>query len=170
MVVAERTLHRYIDAKFPKSDQSTVRVADGEPGSELQVDFGELGLMFDDESGRRRKVWAFFGAVFKVVIPGNNGHDRDHGGRDGPGGPDVEPGVHRLRAGPRTRRSPSSSSANSAGTRPPQRDMARRLAEGKSRKEIIRCLMRYIARKIHHAITADTTGPDQHRTPQPTAA
>jgi AcrR family transcriptional regulator len=58
----------------------------------------------------------------------------------------------------------------SAGTRPPQRDMARRLAEGKSRKEIIRCLKRHIARKIHHAITADTTGPDQHRTPQPTAA
>ena len=31
-------------------------------------------------------------------------------------------------------------------------------------------LHHYIARKIHHAVTADTTGPDQHRTPQPTAA
>ena len=24
----------------------------------MQVDFGELGIMFDPESGRRRKVWA----------------------------------------------------------------------------------------------------------------
>jgi transposase len=102
--VPERTLNRYIDAKFPKPDRSTVRVADGEPGGELQVDFGELGLMFDEEVGRRRKVWAlvftaaysrhtfvwlsfsqdldtviagfeacwaFFGGVFKVVIPDN---------------------------------------------------------------------------------------------------
>jgi len=102
--VPERTLNRYIDAKFPKPVRSTVRVADGEPGSELQVDFGELGVMVDEESGRRRKVWAlvftaaysrhsfvwlsfsqdlatviagfeacwaFFGGVFKVVIPDN---------------------------------------------------------------------------------------------------
>ena len=56
--VAERTLNRYIDAMFPTPTRSTVRVADGEPGAELQVDFGELGMMFDEESGRRRKVWA----------------------------------------------------------------------------------------------------------------
>ena len=24
----------------------------------MQVDFGELGVRFDDEAGRRRKVWA----------------------------------------------------------------------------------------------------------------
>ncbi len=57
-VVPERTLNRYIAAKFPKPVVSTVRVADGEPAAELQVDFGELGLMTDEESGRRRRVWA----------------------------------------------------------------------------------------------------------------
>jgi len=104
VVVPERTLNRYLAAKFPKPVASTVRVVDGEPGVELQVDFGELGAMFDEESGRRRKVWAlvftaaysrhsfvwlsfsqdmatviagfeacwaFFGGVFKVVIPDN---------------------------------------------------------------------------------------------------
>ena len=103
-VVPERTVNRYVAAKFPKPVVSTVRVADGEPGSELQVDFGELGRMVDEETGRRRKVWAlvftaaysrhtfvwlsfrqdldtvlagfeacwaFFGGVFKVVIPDN---------------------------------------------------------------------------------------------------
>lgn len=58
VVVPERTLNRYIAAKFPKPVRSTVRVLDGEPGGELQVDFGDLGLMLDEESGRRRKVCA----------------------------------------------------------------------------------------------------------------
>lgn len=57
-VVPERTLNRYLTALFSTPDRSTVRVADGEPGAELQVDFGELGMMADEESGRRRKVWA----------------------------------------------------------------------------------------------------------------
>ena len=57
-VVAERTVNRYVAVKFPTPVRSTVRVADGEPGSELQVDFGELGTMFDEEAGKRRKVWA----------------------------------------------------------------------------------------------------------------
>jgi hypothetical protein len=30
-----------------------VRVADGEPGDELQVDFGRLGFLVDPDSGRR---------------------------------------------------------------------------------------------------------------------
>lgn len=58
VVVPERTVNRYIETVFPKPVASTVRVADGEPGAELQVDFGELGLMLDEETGRRRKVWA----------------------------------------------------------------------------------------------------------------
>jgi hypothetical protein len=58
VLVPERTLNRYIAARFPSAPRSTVRVVDGEPGSELQVDFGELGMMFDEEAGRRRKVWA----------------------------------------------------------------------------------------------------------------
>lgn len=104
VVVPERTLNRYLAVMFAKPVRSTVRVADGEPGSELQVDFGELGTMFDEETGGRRRVWAlvftaaysrhtfvwlsfrqdldtviagfeacwaFFGGVFKVVIPDN---------------------------------------------------------------------------------------------------
>jgi transposase len=82
----------------------TVRIADGEPGVEVQVDFGKMGLVFDSARGRRRvcwaliftavysrhsfvwlsfsqtsetmiegfeAAWAFFGGVFKVVIPDN---------------------------------------------------------------------------------------------------
>lgn len=64
-VVPERTLNRYVSEKFPKPVSSTVRVADGEPGVELQVDFGELGVMSDEEAGRRRRVWALvFTAAF----------------------------------------------------------------------------------------------------------
>jgi transposase len=33
----------------------------------------------------------------------------------------------------------------------------RRTAEGKTKREIIRCLKRYIAREIHHSLTADLT-------------
>jgi transposase len=36
----------------------TVRVMDGEPGSELQVDFGRMGLLHDVTTGRRRVCWA----------------------------------------------------------------------------------------------------------------
>jgi hypothetical protein len=36
--------------------QATVPVADCEPGAELQVDFGRVGLVTDAENGRRRVV------------------------------------------------------------------------------------------------------------------
>ena len=36
----------------------------------------------------------------------------------------------------------------------PQRYLDRRTAEGKSKREIIRCLKRYIAREIYQDITA----------------
>jgi hypothetical protein len=43
----------------------TVRVADGEPGSECQIDFAKLGLVFDPEVGRRRTAYVLiFTAVF----------------------------------------------------------------------------------------------------------
>jgi hypothetical protein len=48
--------------------------------------------------------------------------------------------------------------------------MQRRLAHGKTRKEVIRCLKRYIARQAHRAITTDLATPNEPRTPQPTAA
>lgn len=101
--VPYRTLHRFCvqELGFGRQHQ-TVRVADGEPGSELQVDFGRMGLLFDLSSRRRRlcrgliftacysrhmfcwlsfeqtltaviegfeQAWAFFGGVFRVVIP-----------------------------------------------------------------------------------------------------
>jgi hypothetical protein len=37
---------------------ATVRVADGEPGAECQLDFGYLGLLADPVTGRQRKVQA----------------------------------------------------------------------------------------------------------------
>jgi len=107
VVVPERTLHRYaleVLAVGRSSRRTTVRVADGEPGAELQVDFGKMGLLPDPSTGRRRvcwaliftacysrhcfvwlsfrqtteeviagfeAAWAFFGGVFRVVIPDN---------------------------------------------------------------------------------------------------
>jgi hypothetical protein len=105
--VPERTLHRYaleVLGVGRSTRAVTVRVADGEPGVEVQVDFGKMGLVFDSATGRRRvcwaliftavysrhcfvwlsfsqatetviegfeAAWAFFGGVFKVVIPDN---------------------------------------------------------------------------------------------------
>jgi transposase len=106
-VVPERTLHRYaleVLGVGRSARGTTVRVADGEPGAELQVDFAKMGLIDDPGSGRRRVLqaliftavfsrhcfvwlsftqtteaviarceaaWAFFGGVFKVLIPDN---------------------------------------------------------------------------------------------------
>jgi transposase len=104
-VVPYRTLHRFATERCGyRVKATTVRVADGEPGAELQVDFGHMGYLLDAETGRRRKVhaliftavysrhmfvwlsysqtltavlagaeaaWAFFGGVFKVLIPDN---------------------------------------------------------------------------------------------------
>jgi transposase len=60
VVVPLRTVQRYVAEECGRSRGRgpTVRVADGEPGDELQVDFGRLGVIFDPESGRRRMVWA----------------------------------------------------------------------------------------------------------------
>ena len=44
----------------------------------------------------------------------------------------------------------------------------RRTAEGKTKTEIIRCLKRYIAREIYHALIADLRStPSSHRRPDP---
>jgi hypothetical protein len=61
VVVPERTLHRYaleVLGHGRSARSTTVRVADGEPGVECQVDFGRMGLIFDPESNRRRVVQA----------------------------------------------------------------------------------------------------------------
>jgi transposase len=66
VVVPYRTLHRFCVGccGFGQATQ-TVRVADGEPGAECQVDFGKMGLLYDPASGRRRMVHALiFTAVY----------------------------------------------------------------------------------------------------------
>src|SRR5207237_7660920 len=45
--------------------RNTVRGADGDPGSELRVAFGKMGVLFDPATGRRRVCWALiFTAVY----------------------------------------------------------------------------------------------------------
>ena len=103
--VPYRTLHRFATERCGyRVKTTTVRVADGEPGVECQIDFAYMGTITDAETGRDRKVhaliftavysrhmfvwltytqtlaaviagcemaWAFFGGVFKVLIPDN---------------------------------------------------------------------------------------------------
>jgi hypothetical protein len=59
VAVPYRTLHRFCVERcgFGKT-AATVRVADGEPGAECQIDFGYLGLLADPVTGQRRKVHA----------------------------------------------------------------------------------------------------------------
>ena len=59
--VGQRTVHRYALEVLGVGRSArgvTVPVADGEPGAELQVDFGRMGLLFDSATGRRRVCWA----------------------------------------------------------------------------------------------------------------
>jgi hypothetical protein len=65
VVVSYRTLHRYatVELGFGRR-QPTVRVADCEPGAEVQVDFGRLGMLTDAADGRRRVVQ---GLIFTAV-------------------------------------------------------------------------------------------------------
>jgi len=66
--VPERTLHRYADEVCDVGRGrrgTTVRVDDGEPGDELQVDFGKMGRLFDPETGRLRDCQAL---IFTPVV------------------------------------------------------------------------------------------------------
>ncbi len=60
VVVPLRTVQRYVLTVCGRGRGRgpTVRVADGEPGDELQVDFGRMGFLVDPDSGRRRVVQA----------------------------------------------------------------------------------------------------------------
>ncbi len=68
VVVPERTLHRYA---FEVCDVgrgrrgTTVRIDDGEPGDELQVDFGKMGRIVDRDTGRPRDCHAL---IFTPVV------------------------------------------------------------------------------------------------------
>ncbi len=71
VIVPERTVQRFISVEFGRrrGQGSTVRVADGEPGHELQIDFARLGLLVDSDTGRRRVCHALiFTAVFSRHI------------------------------------------------------------------------------------------------------
>jgi transposase len=67
VAVPYRTLHRFAVQRcgFSSGRGTTVRVADGEPGVECQLDFAQMGLLLDPETGRRRKVHAL---IFTAVL------------------------------------------------------------------------------------------------------
>jgi hypothetical protein len=56
VLAPRRTVQRYahVACGHGRARGSTVRVADGEPGGECQVDFGRMGVIFDAETGQRR--------------------------------------------------------------------------------------------------------------------
>lgn len=59
VVVPERTLQRFCAERCGIGNKkTTVRVADGKPGVELQADFGRMGMITDPATGRRRVVHA----------------------------------------------------------------------------------------------------------------
>jgi hypothetical protein len=65
VVVAYRTLHRYATGELGFGrKRATVPVVDGDPGAEVQVDFGKLGLVPDPVTGKRRVV---HGLIFTAV-------------------------------------------------------------------------------------------------------
>ena len=58
-MVPYRTLHRFATERCGyRLRDVTVRVNDGEPGSELQLDFGQMGFITDADTGKRRRVHA----------------------------------------------------------------------------------------------------------------
>jgi transposase len=94
--VQYRTLHRFcVERCGFGGTSSTVRVADGTPGVEVQIDFARMGLLFDPVSGRRRAVhaliftavysrhmfvWLSFSQTLAVVIAGSEAAWRFFGG------------------------------------------------------------------------------------------
>lgn len=59
VVVPRRRLDRFCVERIAdrsRAARETVRVADGAPGEECQVDFAKVGLLYDPSTGRRRSV------------------------------------------------------------------------------------------------------------------
>ena len=64
--VPYRTLHRFATAECGfRARGTTLRVLDGDPGAECQIDFAQMGFITDAETGRRRKVHAL---IFTAVL------------------------------------------------------------------------------------------------------
>ncbi|MGH3857548.1 MAG: IS21/IS408/IS1162 family transposase [Pseudonocardiaceae bacterium] len=97
VLVPYRTLHRFCAERcgFGRGGATTVRVADGEPGVECQIDFARMGLVYDPGSGRRRVthaliftavcsrhmfVWLTFSQTLIAVIEGCEAAWRFFGG------------------------------------------------------------------------------------------
>ena len=65
-VVPYRTLHRFaVERCGFRVKSTTMRINDGEPGVECQVDFAQLGFLLDSETGRKRRVHAL---IFTAVV------------------------------------------------------------------------------------------------------
>jgi hypothetical protein len=77
VVVPDRTLHRFCVGRcgFGKTT-ATVRVADGEPGAECQLDFGYLGLLASQWYGRDDGAGGRLQAPRQVVRAAGHGHLR----------------------------------------------------------------------------------------------
>jgi transposase len=97
VLVPYRTLHRFCAqrCRFGRGGTTTVRVADGEPGVECQIDFAKMGLVYDPGAGRRRVthaliftavysrhmfVWLTFSQTLAAVIEGCEAAWRFFGG------------------------------------------------------------------------------------------
>jgi transposase len=97
VLVPYRTLHRFCAQRcgFGRGGTTTVRVADGEPGVECQIDFAKMGLVYDPGAGRRRVthaliftavcsrhmfVWLTFSQTLAAVIEGCEAAWRFFGG------------------------------------------------------------------------------------------
>jgi transposase len=97
VLVPYRTVHRFCTQRcgFGRGGRTTVRVADGEPGAECQIDFARMGLVYDPGSGRRRVthaliftavysrhmfVWLTFSQTLAAVIEGCEAAWRFFGG------------------------------------------------------------------------------------------
>src|SRR5664279_2510338 len=64
--VPYRTLHRFASEECGfRARGTSMRVLDGEPGVECQIDFAQMGLITDTDTGRRRKVHAL---IFTAVL------------------------------------------------------------------------------------------------------
>ena len=66
VVVPYRTLHRFAVERCGFGVRNTtVRIVDGDPGVECQIDFAQLGLLRDTETGRSRRVHVL---IFTAVV------------------------------------------------------------------------------------------------------
>ena len=65
-VVPYRTLHRFaVERCGFRVKTTTMRVADGEPGVECQIDFAQMGFIIDAHTGKKRRVHAL---IFTAVL------------------------------------------------------------------------------------------------------